>query len=271
MKIIFLGDVVGRSGRDAVVKYLPELKKTLTPDVVIVNGENSAHGVGITDKICQELYDAGTDCISNGNHAWDKREIMLYIDKDPRLLRPANFPPGTPGKGTYVHECENGRRILIVNLMGQLFMDPLDNPFTAVTEILKQYRLGENVHAILVDMHAEATSEKMAMGHFLDGKVSAVVGTHTHVPTGDAQILNGGTAYQTDAGMCGDYNSVIGMQIDAPIHRFTKKTPSDKLQPADGDGTICGIYVETNDATGLATKIEPIRMGPRLATAIPNI
>jgi metallophosphoesterase (TIGR00282 family) len=275
MKILIVGDVVGRSGRDAVARHLPGLRETLALDFVVVNGENAAHGFGITEAICNDLYAQGADVITTGNHVWDQREIMNYIDGDPRLLRPLNFPAGTPGKGTGVFDTKDGRRVMVVHAMCRLFMDPLDDPFAGVDEALKNHRLGAasgrgSVDAILLDLHGEASSEKMAMAHFLDGRVSAVVGTHTHVPTADAQVFKGGTAYQTDLGMTGDYDSVIGMQKENATARFTTKLPQGRLEPADGEATFCAMYLETDDATGLATRAEPVRLGGRLAPALPG-
>ncbi len=259
---------MGRSGRDAVLTHLPSLRAKLKPDIVICNAENAAHGVGLTKKICEELYEAGVGCITTGNHVWDQREIILSIDQDQKLLRPVNFPKGTPGRGFNVFNA-GGARILVVNVMGRLFMDALDDPFAAIQDLLKTNRMGSGVNAIFVDIHAEASSEKMAMAHYLDGRVSAVVGTHTHIPTADGQILPGGTAFQTDAGMTGDYDSVIGVRKDIPILRFTRKMPTEKMQPAEGEGTLCGTFVETDEKTGLATRIEPVRVGPRLHNAVP--
>lgn len=270
MRILFIGDVMGRSGREAVAKHLPVLREKLRPDVVIVNAENSAHGAGITGKICEELYALGVDCVTSGNHAWDQRDIILYIDKDPKLLRPANFPPGTPGKGDTLHVLEDGRKILIANFMGRLFMDPLDDPFQGVKELLKRHRLGHNADAIFIDFHAETTSEKMAFAQMLDGQVSAVVGTHTHIPTADAQVLPGGTAFQTDAGMSGDYDSVIGVRKDIPIARFSRKMPTERMSPADGEGTLCGTLIVTDNRTGLAKRIGPVIAGPRLDNRTPD-
>lgn len=270
MRILFLGDVMGRSGREAVAKHLPHLREKLRPDVVIVNGENAAHGKGITDKICKELYGLGVDCVTTGNHIWDQNEIIFYIDSDPKLLRPDNFPKGTPGRGSYVHQLDDGRRILIVNYMGRLFMDILDDPFTGVQELLKRHKLGASVNAIFIDFHAETTSETMAFGHMLDGQISAIVGTHTHIPTSDAQIFPGGTAYQTDAGMTGDYDSVIGVRKDIPVARFLRKMPTERMTPADGEGTVCGSFIETDDRTGLAKNIAPVVVGPRLRNVLPD-
>ena len=204
MRILFLGDVVGRSGRDAVCRLLPDLRRLLGVDMAIVNAENAAHGFGLTEAICRQLYEAGADAITTGNHVWDQRELLGYIDRDPRLLRPINFPPGTPGRGVTVVEAGPGRRVAVMNVMTRLFMDPLDDPFAAVARAVQQHPLGGAVQATVVDVHGEATSEKMAIGHWIDGQVSLVVGTHSHVPTADAHILPGGTAYQSDAGMCGD-------------------------------------------------------------------
>ena len=270
MNILFCGDVVGRAGRDVVAEHLPDLRRRLALDFVVVNGENAAHGFGITDKICADLYDAGSDVITTGNHVWDQREIIGQIDNDPRLLRPVNYPAGTPGRGVSVYEATRGRRVLVVNVMCRLFMDPLDDPFPAVEEALRAYPLGGAVDAIVIDVHGEASSEKMAMGHAFDGRASLIVGTHTHVPTADAQILGGGTAYQTDAGMCGDYDSVIGMQKEAAIERFRRKMPGERLSPANGDGDLCAVYVETDDSSGLARYVAPLRLGGRLAPAWPT-
>ena len=270
MKLLFCGDIVGRSGREAVTSRLPRLRETLALDFVIANGENAAGGFGITGKICDELFAAGVDVISGGNHSWDQREVLAVIDREPRLLRPQNYPAGTPGRGATVFEVPGGRKILVLNVMGRLFMDPLDDPFACVERELAKHRLGATVQAIVVDMHAEATSEKMAMGHFVDGRASLCVGTHTHVPTADAMILPGGTAYQTDAGMCGDYDSVIGMDKAAPLARFTRKLPTERLSAASGEGTLSAVYVEIDDKTGLATKIAPLRAGGRLAPTGPE-
>ena len=269
MRVLLCGDVVGRTGRNVITETMPRLRRELELDVVIVNGENAAAGFGITDKICKELYEVGVDVITTGNHVWDRREIIPYIAEDPRLLRPANFPKGTPGNGSIVFTTAAGRRILVVNLMARLFMDPLDDPFAAIEAELASHKLGVDpnsaMQAIVVDFHGEATSEKMSMGHALDGRVSLVVGTHSHVPTADAQILPGGTGYQTDAGMCGDYDSVIGMQKEAAIARFVRKMPGERLQAAEGPATLCGVVVETDDTTGLARRIAPLRVGGRLA------
>lgn len=264
MKILFIGDIVARVGRDALANFLPEVSKQLSPDVVIVNGENAAHGIGINEKICKEFFDLKVDVITLGNHAWDQREVIPYIERELRLVRPINYPAATPGKGHYIHTLSDGRKIMVINAMARLFMDPLDDPFAAVDQIVRANPMGKSVNAIFLDFHGEATSEKMAMAHYLDGRVSAVIGTHTHIPTADAQILSGGTALQCDAGMTGDYNSVIGMKTETPIMRFTRKISMEKLSPADGEGTLCGVFVETDDKSGKATCIKPVRKGPRL-------
>ncbi|NWH07274.1 MAG: YmdB family metallophosphoesterase [Alphaproteobacteria bacterium] len=270
MRLLFLGDIVGRSGRDAVVEQLPRLRAGLGIDFAVVNAENAAGGFGITRDICRDLFDAGADVISTGNHVFDQRETLTHIEREPRLLRPVNYPPGTPGKGVGLFPAAGGRQVLVINAMGRVFMQALDDPFAAVERELSQARLREVADAIIVDMHAEATSEKMSMGHFCDGRASLVVGTHSHVPTADAQILPLGTAYQTDAGACADYNSVIGMEKEEPLRRFTTSIPQGRMQPALGAATLCGVFVETDNGTGLALRIEPLRLGGRLKTAMPE-
>ena len=271
MRILYFGDVVGRSGREPVIARLPELRKALKLDFVLACGENAAGGFGITAKICGQFYEAGVDCITLGNHAWDQREIIGHIDGDARLIRPLNYPKGTPGRGACVYDTAGGRKVLVVQIMTRLFMDPLDDPFAALEKVLGQHRLGAAVDALVVDMHGEASSEKMALGHFCDGRASMAVGTHTHVPTADAQILPGGTAYQTDIGMCGDYDSVIGMKKEIALPRFTRKMPGERLAAAEGEGTICAVFVETDDRTGLARRIAPVRLGGRLEEAWPAL
>jgi metallophosphoesterase (TIGR00282 family) len=265
MKILFFGDIMGRSGRDGLAKHLPDLKARLQPDVVIANAENAAAGFGVTDKMAKEFFALGIDCLTTGNHIWGQKELVSTIDQEPRLLRPLNYPEGTPGRGAYLHSLKNGKKILIVNVMARLFMEPvLDDPFVTMEKLLAQYRLGQNANAIFVDFHGEASSEKMAFGHVVDGRVSAVVGTHTHIPTADDQILPRGTAYQSDAGMCGDYDSVIGMKKELSIWKFTRKIPGERMTPAEGEATVCGVLITTDDATGLATSIDSIRVGGRL-------
>jgi conserved hypothetical protein TIGR00282 len=261
MRIVFLGDVVGRSGRKAVCETLPALRQRLAADFVIVNGENAAGGAGITEAIFEELRGAGADCVTLGNHAWDQREALVFIERQERLLRPINFPPGTPGRGAGLFTAANGGQVLVVNAMGRIFMESLDCPFQAIERELAACRVKETADAIFIDFHAEASSEKQAFALFVDGRVSAVIGTHTHVPTADARILPGGTAFQTDAGMCGDYNSVIGMDKEEPLRRFLTKIPGARFEPATGEATLCGVLIDTDDATGLARAIAPIREG----------
>ena len=269
MRILFIGDIVGRSGRKAVAEHLPRLKDGLGLDFIIANGENAAGGFGLTAKIAEELFALGIGCITGGNHSWDKKDIMAYMDQEPRVLRPLNYPGGTPGRGVGKYELSRGRTILVLNAMGQVFMNSLDNPFPMIEQELAKARLGVAANAVLIDLHAEATSEKMAMGHFADGRASLVVGTHSHVPTGDAHILKGGTAYMTDAGMTGDYDSVIGMEKEEPLRRFTRKIGSKAFSPALGEGTLCGVFVETEDRTGLAKRVEPVRVGGQLQETVP--
>ena len=270
MRILICGDVMGRTGRKAIVKHVPKLRERFDLDFVIVNGENAAGGFGITPKICDEFYDIGVDVITTGNHVWDQREIIPYFNKEARILRPDNFPAGTPGKGVAEFRNARGRRIVVMHLMARLFMDPLNDPFAAVTEMLNTRRLGANADAIVLDFHGEASSEKMAMGHFVDGRVSVVVGTHTHVPTADAQILPGGTGYQTDLGMCGDYDSVIGIRKEISIERFVRKMPTARMEAAAGEATLCAVMVDIDDLTGLATNIRPVRIGGRLREEMPD-
>jgi metallophosphoesterase (TIGR00282 family) len=270
MRILFFGDIMGRSGRDGLAKHLPGLKSQLKPDVVIANAENSAAGFGITLKMAQEFYALGIDCLTTGNHIWGQKELVGQIDGDPRLLRPLNYPEGTPGRGAYLHNLPGGRKILVVNVMARLFMEPvLDDPFATMEKLMAQHRLGQTVQAIFVDFHGEASSEKMAFAHVFDGRVSAVIGTHTHIPTADDQIFPKGTAYLSDAGMCGDYDSVIGMKKELAIWKFTRKIPGERLSPAEGEATLCGALVTTDDVTGLAKTIEPLHIGGRLKPILP--
>lgn len=258
MKIIYCGDVVGRAGREAVLNNLSLLKQKYKPDAIIVNGENAAHGFGITPGICRDFFAAGVDAIVTGNHVWNQKEIIPFLDECRRVIRPLNFPEGTAGRGFCEIELPTGKKLIIAQVMGRVFMEALDCPVQAIDRLLKNYRLGGNAAAILVDIHAEATAEKLSLGYYLDGRVSIVAGTHTHIPTADARILPKGTAYITDVGMCGDYNSVLGFEPEAPIRRLCHKYPTDRLIPSKGKGTLYGIYVETNDSNGLATHIEQI-------------
>ena len=271
MNLLFLGDVVGRSGRAAVLAVLPDLRTRLALDFVVVNGENAAHGFGITIELAHAMFAAGADVITTGNHVWAQRELITQIDGEPRILRPENYPAGTPGRGFGICRAANGAKVLVVNLLARLFMESLDDPFAAMERILRAHPLGSRVGAALVDFHGEATSEKVAMGHHLDGRVSVVVGTHSHIPTADWQILPGGTAYQTDAGMCGDYDSVIGMNKQDSLRRFLTKMPSRRMTPATGVATVSGLFVEIDDLTGLARRTEPVRLGGRLAEAMPAV
>jgi len=270
MRLLFLGDIVGRSGRTAVIQRLPGVIERLRLDFVVINGENAAGGFGITEAITNEVLDAGADVVTLGNHAFDHREALVFIERQPRLLRPVNFPPGTPGRGANLFDTHSGRRVLVINVMGRLFMDPLDDPFAALDRELEACRLAEVADAIVVDVHAEATSEKEALAHHLDGRVSLVVGTHTHVPTSDHRILKGGTAYLSDAGMCGDYDSVLGMQKEEAVRRFLQKTPGSRLEPATGEGSLCGVAVETDDRTGVAVRVAGVRLGPHLEESWPG-
>ena len=270
MRILFVGDVVGRSGRTAVAEYLPGMIRDWSLDLVVVNGENAAGGFGITEAIYQELLDAGADAITLGNHAWDQREALVFIERAPRLVRPANYPSGTPGRGSALIDTRGGKRALVVNAIGRVFMTPFDDPFAIVGRELDACPLREAADAVVVDFHGEATSEKQAIGFFCDGRASLVVGTHTHVPTSDHQILPAGTAYMTDAGMTGDYDSIIGMLKDEPMRRFISGIPSARFEPALGVATLSGVAVETDDATGLAKKIAPVRMGGKLEPTLPG-
>lgn len=269
MRILFLGDVVGRAGREAVAATLPRLRAGLRIELAVVNGENASHGFGLAPDMAEALFAAGADAITLGNHTWDRKELIPYIAQQPRVVRPLNFPPGTPGAGSVVVELADGRRALVLNAMGRLFMDALDDPFRGTAEVLAKHRLGATVQAIVADFHGEATSEKMAYAHSFDGAVSLVVGTHTHCPSADHTILPGGTAFQSDAGMCGDYDSVIGMAKEGAAARFWRKMPGERLHPAEGEATVCGLFVETDDRTGLALRVEPVRQGGRLSQTLP--
>ena len=271
MRLLFLGDMVGRTGRQAVYDRLPGLISDFKLDFVIVNGENAAGGFGITEEIFNETIGAGADVMTTGNHVWDQREALVFADRHDQFLRPANYPAGTPGRGSGVYMARNGARILVANIMGRVFMHPdLDDPFNAAEGILAACPLGEQADAVVFDFHAEATSEKQCFGHFVDGRASFVVGTHTHVPTADYQILNGGTAYISDAGMCGDYDSSLGIEKEEPLNRFVSKVPRGRFEAASGPATICGVGVDISDRTGLAENIAPLRLGPRLKETVPE-
>ena len=270
MRILFIGDVVGRSGRAIVTERLPKLIRDWKLDLVIVNGENAAGGFGITEAIYQDFIDAGADAITLGNHAWDQKDALVFIERAPRLIRPLNYPAGTPGRGTAMIKTKSGGEALVINAMGRTFMDPLDDPFAAIDRELVACSLKRGADAIVVDMHAETTSEKQAMGHFVDGRASLVIGTHTHAPTADQRILPGGTAFVSDVGMTGDYDSVIGMTKEEPIGRFLRKIATSKFEAAMGPATLCALAVETDDASGLATRVGPVRLGGVLEQARPT-
>ena len=269
MRLLYCGDIMGKPGRDAVLTYIPQLRRDLSLDFVVACGENAAHGFGITAAICQSFYDAGVDVITLGNHVWDQREIISFISVEPRLLRPINYPPEAPGQGMGLYKTAKGRRVLVVQVMCRLFMDPLDDPFRALEQVLTQHPLRDAADAIIVDVHGEATSEKGALGFVADGRASMVVGSHSHIPTADTRIMPGGTAFQTDAGMCGPFDSVIGMKKHIATAKFVTKMPTERLEPADGEGTLCGVYVETDDRTGLAVRAEPVRIGGVLKQTLP--
>ena len=270
MKILFLGDVMGRAGRAAITEHLPRLRSEWKLDFVVVNGENATSGMGLSGAHAQILLDAGADVVTLGDHAFDQKDMLTFIEKEPRILRPMNFSKKAPGIGARVFEATRGRKVLVAQVLGQVFMKrPFDDPFSALDATLRQYPIGGQIQASLIDIHCEATSEKMATGHFCDGRASIVVGTHTHVPTADAMILPGGTAYLSDAGMCGDYNSVIGMDKAEPMRRFITGMPKARFTPAAEEATLSGLYVETNDLTGKAERVEMVRQGGRLAQAGP--
>ena len=269
MRILFLGDVVGRSGRTAVIEQLPGLRERYRLDFVVVNGENAAGGFGITEPILLELLDAGADVVTTGNHAFDQRETLVFIERYDRLLRPMNFPPGTPGKGAGLFKAKTGAEVLVLNVQGRVFMADLDDPFRAVERELEACGLKARADAILIDFHAEATSEKEAMGHFVDGRATVVIGTHTHVPTADEQVLPKGTAYISDAGMCGDFDSILGMDKEEPLQRFLTKIPIGRFAPSLGEATLCGVAIDVDERTGLARAIAPLRQGGRLSRAEP--
>ena len=269
MRILFIGDVVGRAGRAAVNERLPGLIKDWKLDLVVVNGENAAGGFGITETIYTELVDAGADAVTLGNHAWDQREALVFIERAPRLIRPLNYPKGAPGRGAALIDAKNGKRALVVNAMGRIFMEALDDPFAAIERELSACALKRDADAIVLDFHCEATSEKQAMGHFCDGRASLVVGTHTHAPTADHRVLAGGTAFVSDVGMTGDFDSVIGMNKDEPLNRFLRKIPGSKFEPANGLATLCALAVETDEASGLALKVGAVRLGGILEQARP--
>ncbi len=261
---------MGRAGRKAVVERLPKLRADWKLDFVVVNAENASAGMGLTGDHAKALLDAGADVLTLGDHAFDQKEMLGFIENEPRIIRPLNYAKDAPGKGFRLFSTQRGQKILVTQALGQVFMKrPFDDPFSALDAVLRSHPLGGLANAILVDIHCEATSEKMGVGHFCDGRASVVVGTHTHIPTGDAQILNGGTAFQADAGMCGEYNSVIGMEKTEPLRRFITGMPKGRFTPALGEATLSGLYIETDDRTGKATRVEMVRQGGRLAQSGP--
>lgn len=258
MKIIYCGDVVARAGREAVLNNLSTLREQYKPDAIVVNIENAAHGFGATPGICRDFLEAGVDALITGNHVWNQRDLIPFLNDCKKIIRPLNYPDANPGRGFAEINLANGQKLLIIQVVGRLFMEAVDCPVQAVEKVLKSYNLGRNVDAILVDIHAEATSEKLSFGYYLDGRVSVVAGTHTHVPTADARVLPNGTAYITDVGMCGDYDSVLGFDKEEPINRLLHKFSGGRLSPAKGHGSLYGILVETDNASGLAKSIEQI-------------
>ncbi|MFV0245238.1 MAG: TIGR00282 family metallophosphoesterase [Qingshengfaniella sp.] len=270
MRILFLGDVVGRSGRVGVIDHLADLRTRWGVDFAVVNGENATGGMGLSGDHARVLLKAGADCVTLGDHAFDQRDMMGFIDKEPRLIRPLNYAKSAPGRGAAVFRLADGRKILVAQILGQVFMKrPFDDPFSGMDQVLRTHPLGGAVQAALVDVHAEATSEKMAMGHFCNGRASLVVGTHTHVATADAQIMSRGTAYLTDAGMCGSYASVIGMDCEEPLRRFVTGMGKGRFTPAAGEATLSGVFVETDDRTGQAVRVAMVRQGGCLEAAGP--
>ena len=270
MRILFLGDIVGRAGRKAVLDVLPSLRRRYKLDFLIINAENSAGGFGITETIMEELVDAGADAVTLGNHAFDQKDALVFIERQPRLIRPLNLPKGTPGRGAGLFQARNGAEVLVINALGRVFMSEMDCPFRAIDNEVTACKLGRDADAIFVDMHAEATSEKQSMAFFLDGRVTAVVGTHTHAPTSDERVLPGGTAYMSDVGMCGDYHSVLGMDPSEPVSRFVTRIHRERFEPAMGQATVCGVAIETDDKTGRALKVGGLRLGGVLTPAEPQ-
>ncbi len=270
MRCLFLGDVMGRAGRAAIRDHLPRLRADWRLDFVVVNGENATSGMGLSPDHARGLLDAGADCVTLGDHAFDQRDMLQFIESEPRIIRPINFAKGAPGRGFRLFEARGGRKVLVAQVLGQVFMKrPFDDPFSAIDKVLKSHPRGGLAQAVIVDVHCEATSEKMAMGHFCNGRASLVVGTHTHVPTADAMILSKGTGYLSDAGMCGDYNSVIGMDVAEPMRRFITGMPRGRFTPALGEATLSGVFVDIDDATGAAREIAMVRIGGALQEATP--
>lgn len=262
MKIFFIGDIYGRAGRDAIAAHLPGIREAHKPDLIIANADNASHGVGPTPGIVKDLYAAGIDLVTGGDHVLNQKDMLPHMDREPWVLRPVNFPETTPGKGFHIVETATRKKVLVIHALGRTYIGKLcDDPFAAVDKIVQRHVLGKTVDAIVVDFHAEATSEKNALGFFLDGRASAVIGTHTHIPTADARILPQGTAYMTDAGMTGDYDSIIGAEKTTPMNYFRTGLKLERYKPAEGPGTLCGVLIETDDKTGLAVTVTPIKIG----------
>ena len=262
MRILFLGDVMGRAGRAAVAARLPRLRAAWRLDFVVVNAENASSGAGLTPEHAQGLLAAGADVLTLGDHAFDQKAMLAHVEREPRILRPLNFAKAAPGHGARLFDAPGGRKVLVAQVLGQVFMKrPFDDPFSALDPVLRSHPRGGIAQAVLIDIHCEATSEKTAMGLWCDGRASVVVGTHTHIPTADARILTGGTAYQSDAGMCGVYDSVIGMDREEPLRRFVTGMGKGRFEPALGEATLSGLYVETDDRTGQATRVSMVRLG----------
>ena len=262
---------MGRAGRDSIKKNLMSLRKSMSLDFVVVNAENATSGFGLSMPHAKEILDAGADCLTLGDHAFDQKDMMSGISSEPRIIRPINLAKTAPGKGAQYFDLPDGRKVLVIQVLGQVFMKRVfEDPFNNVDKILKANPIGKRADAIILDIHAEATSEKVAMGHWLDGRASLVVGTHTHIPTADTQILPKGTAHQSDAGMCGDYNSIIGMQKDEPLRRFITGMNKERFTPAVDEATLCGVFVETDDTNGLAKNVVQVRNGGRLQQSEPT-
>jgi 2',3'-cyclic-nucleotide 2'-phosphodiesterase len=271
MRFLFLGDIVGKAGRSAVRDKLPSMIARYKLDCVIINGENATHGFGISESHLQLLFDAGADAVTLGNHAFDQKEALVFIARQPRLVRPLNLPKGTPGRGSAMIQAKNGADVLVINALGRVFMDPVvDCPFRAIDAEVTACKLKQGADVIFVDFHAEATSETQALGVFLDGRVTGVVGTHTHAPTADHRVLPNGTAFQSDVGMCGNYDSVLGMDSEEPVNRFLTANKRERFKPAEGAGTVCGLAIEVDDKTGLAQRCHPVRLGGVLSAIEPT-
>lgn len=270
MRILFCGDVVGKSGRMAVKKYVPYLKNKYQISCVVINGENATHGFGVSEKHIEDFFSYGVDVITTGNHVWDRPDIIKAMERGLPVVRPYNLGKDYSGSGACSFITKDGKKVLIINMMASLFMMPCEDPFKAMAEVLAWDKVKNSGYdAVLVDFHGEACSEKYAMGHFCDGKVSLVVGTHTHTPTADSHIMPCGTGYQTDAGMCGDYHSVIGMKVENALGRFKGVTPRPRLEPAEGEGTLCGVLLNVGE-DGLCQWISPVRLGGRLSSFEPE-